>query len=82
MILLSESELKWLNLAENLDYVFKENQIMFRADYTKILRKSKSGKTDLVTTCGRPKPITLQNGKIVYVNLTIYKYPEEKKKEI
>ena len=59
MIILSENDLKWLNLAENLEYVFKGNQIMFKADYTKVLRKSKSGKTDLITTCGRPKPITL-----------------------
>lgn len=79
---MSENELKWSNLAENLDYVFKDNQIMFRAEYSKVLRKSKSGKTDIITTCGRPKPLTLQNGNIIYVNLTIYKYPEEKKEGI
>ena len=79
---MSENELKWSILAENLEYVFKDNQIMFRADYTKVLRKSKSGKTDIITTCGRPKPLTLQNGNTIFVNLTIYKYPEEKKKGI
>lgn len=73
---MSENESEWSSLAENLDYIINQNQIMFKADISKVLRKSKSGKTNIIATCGRPKPITLEDDSIIYVNLTIYKYPE------
>lgn len=74
---MSENELEWSALADNLRYVIKQDEIMFRIHFSKVLRKSKSGKTDIIATCGRPKPITLEDGSVIFVNLTIYKYPEE-----
>lgn len=73
---MSENESEWSLLAENLNYTIYQNDIMFKIDFSKMLRKSKSGKTDIIATCGRPKPITLEDGSTIFVNLTIYKYPE------
>ncbi len=74
---MTENESNWSTLAENLQYTMNESQVMFRVDCSMVLRKSKSGKTDIIATCGRPKPLTLKDGSIVYVNLTVYKYPED-----
>ena len=70
------NESDWSTLAENIQYTMNESQVMFRIDTSMVLRKSKSGKTDIIATCGRPKQLTLKDGSVVYVNLTIYKYPE------
>lgn len=73
---MSEDELEWSVLAENIKYNIDESLISFKIDTSIVLRKSKSGKTNIIATCGRPKPLTLKDGSIIYVNLTIYKYPE------
>ena len=73
---MTENETSWSTLAENLHYTMNESKIIFRVDTSMVLRKSKSGKTDIIATCGRPKPLTLKDGSIIYVNLTVYKYPE------
>ena len=73
---MSESELEWTTLAENLKYAIDGEKIIFKVDYSITLRKSKSGKTNIIATCGRPKPVTLKDGSVVYVNLTLYRYPE------
>ena len=67
---------KWVNLSENLDYVLsdKNDNILIKIDTSKELHLSKSEKTMIIATCGRPKEIKLSNGSSIFANITLYKY--------
>ena len=40
-------------------------------------RISKSGKTRTLATTGRPQPIELSGGEVVYLVATVYRYPRK-----
>lgn len=77
-----KAEKKWSTIegSKGLSYVESDSNsnVMVKFDSAKDFGLSKSEKTVIVATCGRPKEIILKDGSSIFLNFTAYKYPTPK----